>query len=519
MIRRIILENFMSHARTVLEPARGLTVLVGPNNCGKSAVVTALQAVCSNDSGSFMVRHGEKDCRVTIETDDGHEITWRRIKDTVSYVIDGREIHRLKGGVPDDLDTLLKLPRVRSEDGNDEFDIHFGAQKEPIFLLNEPERKQAMFFASSSDAEYLMRMQKRHQEKVRDARRDRDRLSGQVAKLALKLAVLEPAGELDAALHSAAESHAALLDQDERITEQAFQTESLARGQVSLARLVRDRDCLAPLSPPPELTPPGPLSQLVEQLAATTTRRAAESDRARVLAPLSAPPEQTPVEPLVRLGRELRDAARINEFEQRRATATLPLKLPPTLSDTAPLERLTAALVDSARVSSRIEARSRTLAPLQNVPLIMDEAPRAALLRDWQSAASEATRMTARHAVLNRLPPVPELISTARLEAQIAEAQRAEEHHARMDAECVLLSALALPTPPRDTAPLTTCVEQQAAAETEVTRLTRECHDVLVEQAAVRDALCEWTRANPVCPTCGGFVDPERLLAGEHAHA
>ncbi len=31
MIRRIIFENFRSHPRTVIEPAPGLTVLVGPN--------------------------------------------------------------------------------------------------------------------------------------------------------------------------------------------------------------------------------------------------------------------------------------------------------------------------------------------------------------------------------------------------------------------------------------------------------------------------------------------------------
>lgn len=50
MIRRIELINFMSHRRTLIEPAAGLTVLVGPNNCGKSAVVSALQILC--DKGS-----------------------------------------------------------------------------------------------------------------------------------------------------------------------------------------------------------------------------------------------------------------------------------------------------------------------------------------------------------------------------------------------------------------------------------------------------------------------------------
>ncbi|MDA0587441.1 MAG: AAA family ATPase [Planctomycetota bacterium] len=72
MIRRITLDNFMSHSHTVIESAEGLTVLVGPNNCGKSAVITALQTLCDNETGGFMVRRGESDCRVTVETDDGH---------------------------------------------------------------------------------------------------------------------------------------------------------------------------------------------------------------------------------------------------------------------------------------------------------------------------------------------------------------------------------------------------------------------------------------------------------------
>src|SRR3954451_9603772 len=97
----------MSHARTEIEPAAGLTVLIGPNNCGKSAVVSALETLARGTRGDFMVRHGEKLCSVTVETDDGHVITWKRKGKVVSYAIDGREVHR---DTPDDLHEYLKLP-------------------------------------------------------------------------------------------------------------------------------------------------------------------------------------------------------------------------------------------------------------------------------------------------------------------------------------------------------------------------------------------------------------------------
>src|SRR5438876_10660034 len=110
MLTRIELENFMSHEHTVIEPAAGLTVLLGPNNCGKSAVVSALQTLAQNTSGDFMIRHGEKDARVAVETDDGHVLCWRRKGATVSYLIDGKEIGRLKRDIPEDLHEHLKLP-------------------------------------------------------------------------------------------------------------------------------------------------------------------------------------------------------------------------------------------------------------------------------------------------------------------------------------------------------------------------------------------------------------------------
>jgi predicted ATP-dependent endonuclease of OLD family len=70
MIKRIELTNFMSHEHTVIEPAAGLTVLIGPNNCGKSAIVAALQILASNENSTYVMRHGAKECSVKVETDE-----------------------------------------------------------------------------------------------------------------------------------------------------------------------------------------------------------------------------------------------------------------------------------------------------------------------------------------------------------------------------------------------------------------------------------------------------------------
>src|SRR5262249_51871634 len=156
----------------------------------KSAVVSALETLCNNASGDCMVRHDEKEASVTVETDDGHTFVWRRRK-TVSYVIDGREIDRLNRDVPEDLHKLLRLPKVDAGENGDPFDIHFGTQKSPIFLLNESKNRAALFFASSSDAAILLEMQRRHRNKVKERKSDEKRLKGEIERLDAELDALE----------------------------------------------------------------------------------------------------------------------------------------------------------------------------------------------------------------------------------------------------------------------------------------------------------------------------------------
>src|SRR5207249_9458978 len=75
---------------------------------------------------------------------------------------------RLKRSIPEELHEHLKLPLVQSPGDAEEFDVHFAEQKTPIFLLDEPESRAAMFFSASSDAGRLLEIQERHREKSRD---------------------------------------------------------------------------------------------------------------------------------------------------------------------------------------------------------------------------------------------------------------------------------------------------------------------------------------------------------------
>ena len=92
---------------------------------------------------------------------------------------------------------ICQALRLRAGDPDlDAFDVHFGHQKQPIFLLNEPGSKPAQFFASSSDAGRLLEMQKLHKDNVIASRRQRDSLLEEQEAVKTKTAVLEQAAAL-----------------------------------------------------------------------------------------------------------------------------------------------------------------------------------------------------------------------------------------------------------------------------------------------------------------------------------
>ena len=129
MLKKITLVNFMSHERTELELHQGVNVLVGPNNCGKSAIVEALRAVCEHTKRNFMIRHGEKRCHVIVETIEGDVIEWQRTKTSAKFLLNDEEIARIgRGELPAKLHQLLRMPKVRSQDKKGLFDVHLGLQ-------------------------------------------------------------------------------------------------------------------------------------------------------------------------------------------------------------------------------------------------------------------------------------------------------------------------------------------------------------------------------------------------------
>lgn len=478
LLRRIRLKNFMSHVETEFELADGVNVIVGPNNCGKSAIVSALSVLATNASGDYMVRHGCDECSVTVTTDDGHEITWRRIKGVSSYVLDGQEFYRVGRGDPPP--EVLEVLKLHSGDPNlDAFDVHFGHQKRPIFLLDEPGSKPAQFFASSSDAGRLLAMQKRHKEKVSNAKNERKSLIEEQAALNRKAAVLDRTVALDEELVqlelTKAEYEA--LEHEIHVLDEGIRKLKVLQNQVDVN--AKTAQVLSGLALPPVLEDTLGLERDTARLSRLERLTEKTRQEAITLGKLAAPPALEDAGALAAGLLKLRVLTARVGYNAALVSATRTIKKVPEMHDAEYLETRLPRLVRLQRQVSREAAIVRTVENLIQPPSFIDTAEVADSidrLKKLQRLMAVLGRLVE---VANGLQAPPELLPAEELSDSIREL------------------ALKLRT------------EQQL--RTEVKK---------VEQALekLREEIQRYLEANPICPLCGSRMQFESLVGGGCSH-
>lgn len=474
MIRRITLDNFMSHSHSVIEPAEGLTVLVGPNNCGKSAVITALQTLCYNERGGFMMRHGETECRVAVETDEGHKLEWIRQKKSVRYIINGREVDRLKGSIPDDLHDSLRLPLVESADGNGEFNIHFGEQKRPIFLLDQNGRQAAAFFASSSDAALLMEMQAAHKKRVTERRQDERTLSAEVDRYRVLLGTLDPVAELAERAAALESAHAELTEAARTLAKLEAESAQLLAESDNVERWQRSHDELQKLETPPELTDTGALEELIAELDEAARSLHGELARRGALLGLEEAPDLEPAEAVEALVEQIESSHRAANFSSRQDESLSQLQSPPELANDTALAKTIEKLESDQETVARFDATAGCLSDLAEPHAEEDSDELLELIGELTAASDAVAKFEVLEKQLSDLdePPAPQTL----------------------EAGASLLTAF-------------------DSARAQVEMLSAELEAVDLQR---KDALAElfaWAEENPTCPICGGAVDPDSLFA------
>lgn len=472
MIRRIRLVNFMSHTDTVIEPADGLTILVGQNNCGKSAIVSALQILSGNATGDFMVRHGERECVISVETDEGHTVEWRRKGGTVSYRINGRDIHRLQGGVPDELHGLLRLSEVQADGGP--FDIHFAEQKDPIFLLRETAGRRATFFASSSDAIKLLAMQSVHRRKIQEAKSRESGLVQRDGNLDARVQSLRSLDEIEAPLRVLETRYNELQQNFQAIEEVQELRKHLARNLVLHQEWMARTRALKPLAAPSIPTDTKSLRGLIEARSSVEATVSLGRDLSAALGTLTTPPELPDLIPATDLITNLTETqSKINRNKEvsQRCQA---LSAPPELKNTASLYESILALRSSSASVRRLNDELGSLDTMGAPPNTFDTGS----LTDLAIALSEAFQTAAgKHAVVGAL------------------------------------AAVAAPPAPDDASRLNSTIERIDVAADQVNGLESDAKRYNEALAETEHELRSLANNVNTCPVCGQAFDPDTLIA------
>ena len=363
MIRKIVLSNFMAHAHTEIHLAEGLTVLVGPNNIGKSTIAVALKILARNTNSNFVLQHDQKECSISVETSEGHSIQWMKRK-SPSYVINGQTKDRLgRGGTPPELDETLRLAPVEFEDKD--FEPHFGDQKSPIFLLNRSPSQIAQFFSTTSDAERLVAMQRLHQRKRSEAQTQAKLLAEQNESIQKSIDVLVDVPFLEQQL-GGLERDGESLNQFEREIAQLEAHVQRFAGLMIEQRLEAHRiSCLQDLEVVPALHPTEYLASIVASWHASSINQACFSETQNVLIDIGPVPTVEEIAPLAKATSQIehfdRDVAFWSDCFQLQSELGLPPCLDSRMEELA--ERIN-VMVETARDFEKYNLLVTLLGPL-----------------------------------------------------------------------------------------------------------------------------------------------------------
>lgn len=153
MLTQVSITNFQSlqKVNVLLGP---VTVVVGPSNTGKSALVRALQAWAFNQTGTDFISKGAKFTSITV--DCGEEVTWtKKLTGGAEYTIGSGQVYtKLGTTVPPDVEEITNVHRI-DIDGL-KMTPQFAGQFDSPFLLTESAAKAARVIAKVTHLDVVM---------------------------------------------------------------------------------------------------------------------------------------------------------------------------------------------------------------------------------------------------------------------------------------------------------------------------------------------------------------------------
>lgn len=119
MLEKLMIQNFQSHSKTVVEFDENVTTIVGSSDVGKSAIIRSLSWVSRNTpNGNAFIKDGSDGAAVRLFV-DGHRIVRRRSKSENFYGLDDHEFKSFGSGLPDPIADVLKIGDLNFQEQHD----------------------------------------------------------------------------------------------------------------------------------------------------------------------------------------------------------------------------------------------------------------------------------------------------------------------------------------------------------------------------------------------------------------
>ena len=151
MIQNLKIQNFQSHEDTEISFNKGVNVIVGSSDSGKSAIIRALRWVTTcNPRGDAIRSFWGGDTKVSITTHEGHVIERTRTNSINRYILRKNNDEELifdafGNNVPKEIEEILNLEEA----------INFQHQIDPPFLISETAGSVASHFNRMASLEKI----------------------------------------------------------------------------------------------------------------------------------------------------------------------------------------------------------------------------------------------------------------------------------------------------------------------------------------------------------------------------
>jgi DNA repair protein SbcC/Rad50 len=119
MIEKIVIDNFQNHEHVEITFDQLVSIIVGPTDAGKSAIIRAFVWLCTNrPSGDSFIRDGAKSTKVKLFV-DGHKIVRKKGKRTNCYYLDGQKFSAMGANVPEPIARILNIDDLNIQNQHD----------------------------------------------------------------------------------------------------------------------------------------------------------------------------------------------------------------------------------------------------------------------------------------------------------------------------------------------------------------------------------------------------------------